>query len=358
MFGASIYLSQDKKDIFDYLDKMSRVGAKTIFTSMHILEDDKDDSINKIKEVSNKINENNLELMVDISTNTLKKYEMTLDEMVDFLKNLKVKSLRIDYGFTFEEIKNISRDFNIVLNASTIDDSYCENLTKAGLDLSNITVCHNFYPRPETGLSEKFLLEKNKYLKSKGFKIQAFIPGDDILRGPLKEGLPTLERHRFIDPLVAYIELKEDFHVDEVLVGDISMKEESLRRILKFENENLIELNVKFFYDLDSDLKNVIMGEHKNRKDYSEYILRSTMTRVNIKKEIEPYNNIERKKGYITLDNKKYLRYNGELQIALRDLKADERVNVIGEVLSDDINLLKYIIDDVKFKFIEMKKAV
>lgn len=352
MFGSSVYMSQDLESIFSYLDEMKSCGAKTIFTSMHIAEDDNEKAKNSIIKVSNKINENGLELMIDISSGTLTKYEMTLDEMMDFLYEIHVKSLRVDYGFDFNEIKKLSEKFNIVLNASTIDDNYCDSLVNAGLVLSDITVCHNFYPRPETGLSKKFLLEKNRYLKDKGFKIQAFIPGNEEKRGPLFEGLPTLEEHRDIDPFVAYLELVSDFFVDEVLVGDLRIKEETLRKILKFENEKIIELRVEKLEDLSDEISTVFWGMHKNRKDYSDYVLRSTMTRIQIKEKIEPENNVERKIGTITLDNKNYQRYNGELQIAMRNLNADDRVNVIGNIVDEDIILMKYIKDDVRFIFV------
>ncbi len=47
----------------------------------------------------------------------------------------------------------------------------------------------------------------------------AFIPGDGEKRGPLCEGLPTLEKHRNMRPLEAYLELVQDCDVDKVLIG-------------------------------------------------------------------------------------------------------------------------------------------
>ena len=36
---------------------------------------------------------------------------------------------------------------------------------------------------------------------------------------------------------------------------------------------------------------------------------------------------------YVTLDNEKFMRYQGEVCIMLKDLESDERVNVIGECM-------------------------
>ena len=45
---------------------------------------------------------------------------------------------------------------------------------------------------------------------------------------------------------------------------------------------------------------------------------------------IKPNNCIQRKTKYVTLDNEKFMRYQGEVCIMLKDLESDERVNVIG----------------------------
>lgn len=352
MLGVSVYLSQDIKEIKEYLEKMASMGVKTVFTSMHILEEDTNQVIKKIEQLSKIAIENNLDLTVDISNNTLEKYEMNLDQMIHFFKRLKIINLRADYGFSLEELSKISKNFSLVLNASTINNGYCDELEKAGVDLSVITACHNFYPRPETGLSEDFLDEKTQFLKSKGFKVQAFIPGDKDLRGPIYEGLPTLEKHRKKNPLYSYIHLKEKFAIDEIIIGDLSVKEATLSRIMYYEKENTIILRVENIYPkIRNDLLEVLKSDHINREDFSPLVVRSTKSRLSIKNPIEEENTIERKKGSITFDNKNYLRYNGELQIALFDLPADNRVNVVANIVEEDLDLLNFLKNPLKFKF-------
>ena len=60
---------------------------------------------------------------------------------------------------------------------------------------------------------------------------------------------------------------------------------------------------------------------------------------------VEPaHETVERRvRGSITLDNEKYLRYCGELQLIRKDLPADERVNVIGHVEKEYLDLLDLI---------------
>jgi hypothetical protein len=68
---------------------------------------------------------------------------------------------------------------------------------------------------------------------------------------------------------------------------------------------------------------------------------------------INPYNNIDRKLGYVTIDNKDYLRYCGELQICKRTLPADKRVNVVGKIIDEELFLIDYIEDETKFRLVE-----
>lgn len=48
--------------------------------------------------------------------------------------------------------------------------------------------------------------------------------------------------------------------------------------------------------------------------------------------EIAPGNCVLRRRGSVTVDNENYGRYTGEIQITRSDLKADRRVNVIGQI--------------------------
>ncbi len=66
--------------------------------------------------------------------------------------------------------------------------------------------------------------------------VQAFVPGDAKKRGPLFQGLPTLERHRNWSPFAAAIDLLATGSVDAVYIGDGMVSEKvpsSLRRICK-----------------------------------------------------------------------------------------------------------------------------
>lgn len=68
--------------------------------------------------------------------------------------------------------------------------------------------------------------------------------------------------------------------------------------------------------------------------------------------EIRPENNTCRIKGSITIDNSNYSRYCGELQIIREDLSCDERVNVIGNVKPEYIEVIDRITRGKRFRLV------
>ena len=60
---------------------------------------------------------------------------------------------------------------------------------------------------------------------------------------------------------------------------------------------------------------------------------------------------LPRKAGSITIDNGRYSRYSGEIQIVIEDLPLDERVNVIARIPAKYLALLPLIKNEQKIRF-------
>ena len=101
----------------------------------------------------------------------------------------------------------------------------------------------------------------------------AFIPGDAEKRGPLYEGLPTLEKHRNMRPLEAYLELVQDCGVDKVLIGDISASLKSMQEVAS-ASRGIIPLRYKSFIT-DKEVLKVVEQVHTNRLDPARDVIRS-----------------------------------------------------------------------------------
>lgn len=341
MIGVSIYLSKERvKKQEEWLKVAKENGFSSIFTSLHIPEDDPGTYKELIQILGKQALENDMELMADVSPKSLHHLGITY-ENVEELLGWGITGLRMDYGIKPKEIARVSHKMKVALNASTITDSFWKELIIENIKVENVEAWHNFYPRPETGLAKSFLQKQNEYLHECGIKTMAFIPGDDEKRGPLYEGLPTLEKHRNMRPLEAYLELVQHCGVDKVLIGDISGSVESVQEIAS-ASRGIISLRYKSFI-CDKEALKVVERVHTNRLDPARDVIRSVESREGNKVILKPMHTIARKKGSITIDNELYGRYAGEMQVATHDLPKDEKVNVVGMVVEEDLSLLPYV---------------
>ncbi|WP_459501869.1 MupG family TIM beta-alpha barrel fold protein [Bacillus sp. C1] len=341
MLGYSIYFSQLN---MSFVQKMDEKGIKTIFTSLHIPEEQMTHQM--IRNFLKDSKENNRDVVIDISPNTLQ--VIGVDDYLE-MKELGVKTVRIDFGISDEEIVELQKHFRIVLNASTLDEQKICELQEKGFNLGHVIAMHNFYPREYTGISMEFFSNKNKVFQKYGIKVWAFIPGDKVLRGPIFAGLPTVEKHRNQSPYVSYVELSQGYDIDGIFIGDPQIDDNALDMINRFEKEGIITLPT-------SELSPYIPKDmiYNNRLDESEAVIRIEQGRELFSKKEALYTTTksgERLIGTITVDNAKYLRYIGETQIMKQDLPEDPRVNNVGNIHDEYVNLLEYVRAGTKIKF-------
>ena len=352
VLGASIYFSTPFEENERYLKEISPFDINYVFTSMQIPEENNERQLELLKKFISLTNQLGMKLMVDISPETFKKFNISKEGSIEFLKSLDVKCVRVDYGFDYKEIKAFSNEFEVVLNASTIDEKFYNQGLENGIDFTKLIACHNFYPRKDTGLDQEWVIYKNRMLKSFGLKVMMFIPGDEKKRGPVFEGLPTVECHRGKSPVANYIDCSENLFADEILIGDVEISNKELKKINEFIKNKIITLEIESL--LEPEFVNRVLS---NRKDVAMNVVRCVESRTILKREnIAPHNTVKREIGTITMDNEKYGRYQGEVQIVKHPLEADERVNVIGKVTDASKELLKYIQAGTKFKFVGVEE--
>lgn len=351
MLGISVYLGKDIEEQEEYIRKMRESGFTSMFTSLHIPEDDQANYGDQLKKLARLAMALDMELMADISPKSLKTLGFNW-ENADRLLEWGVTGLRIDYGIDEQTIIHLSKKMKIALNASTLPLAGLRRMKEKGLVIESVEAWHNFYPRPETGLGSEYFIKQNKMLVDEGMTVMAFIPGDKALRGPLYKTLPTLEKHRYASPFASFLELKHEAYVDKVLVGDPSINEESLRQFEDFD-QDVIQLRAIADQKPSQSVFDKVAGIHTNRPDFARDCIRSVESRHTAaigEKELQPENCLSRPAGSITIDNVNYLRYQGEVQVTVNDLPADEKVNVLGRVIADDRPLLKWIQGNQAFK--------
>lgn len=354
MLGISIFLGDsDFEKQRKYIEKMNLIGCKQIFTSLHIPEEDHAVYKERLKKLGELASKYQMELFADISTRSLQYLGFSW-EKAEGLREWGLTGLRIDYGISDHIIVELSKKMKVALNASTLTQENLGHLKILGLNFSSVEAWHNYYPRPETGLSLEDFNEKNKWLKEQGLKVMAFIPGDGEKRGPLFEGLPTLEKHRIQSTFACFLDLENNLWVDKIFIGDPSINEDSYQKFLAYQNDAIL-LRANYLLK-DESLKERLTVTQTNRQDAARDVIRSEESRleklVGISSPIKPNNTLIRSAGTITVDNEKYGRYEGEIQIVKVDLPADDRVNVIGKVIDEDLPLLSYIKGGQKFRIV------
>lgn len=345
--GISLYFSTGMEKNESLIKTAVKHGATYAFTSLHIPEETEVDFRQTILELLRCCREGNLNLIADVGPETYEKLGVT---NIEELKDLGITHVRLDYGFSPKEVVELSKSFHVVFNASTITETEIAQWKLCGADFSKFAACHNFYPKQFTALSINRVKEINRRLKELGFTTMAFVPGNLTLRGPLFEGLPTVEEHRNRrdDVVLNMLELFEAGDCDVVLIGDVDIKEKDWKKISCL-NKGYVELKA----DLLSDYEFVREIVHHDRVDSSEFLFRSQESRA-YKQEIVPekLKLPVRKTGSICISNQRYARYMGELEIARNDLPFDERLNVIGQINEQDLSYLPYIQKGFGIKFV------
>lgn len=353
--GVSIYpnnssLEEDRK----YLSLATKYGFSRIFTNLISIDEDKDRILREFKEIINYGKDLGMEVIADVSPSVFKSLDIHYSDL-RFFKDMNLTGIRLDLGFTGNEESIMSfnpYDLKIEINMSS-NTRYLENIMTYLPNKDNIIGCHNFYPHRYTGLSRKHFMETSEVFKKYGIRTAAFVSSAKATFGPwtVNEGLPTLEEHR---ELPIEIQVKDLFNtglIDDVIIANCYASEEELK-IIGDMDKNILTLGVELIEDLPKVERDIVLGEiHFNRGDVSEYVIRSTQSRVKYKDhDFTLMNPKDIERGDVVIDSSLYEHYAGELQIALKPMKNSGRTSVVGKVIDEEMFLLDYIKPWQKFR--------
>ncbi|MBZ9635684.1 DUF871 domain-containing protein [Clostridium sp. FP1] len=352
-YGISIYFGLDntKEENIKLLKDAHELGFTRIFTSLHIPEANYSILKTEAREFFNLAKKYNMDIISDISPNTFKFLDLN-DMDLKGLCDIGVKTIRIDFGYTEEEISKMSKNIygiKVQLNASTITKEFFEGLDRYSPNYKNMDALHNFYPRVGTGISEECMKEKNTILSKRGIKASAFVGSNNRKRGPLYDGLPSLEAHRGIEVREAANHLFA-LGNKSIFIGDSLPGKKELEDLSRL-NPDAVELFIEL-KEFDNVTLRLLTETYTQREDEARDAIRASESRLLLNGEkIKALNTVDKNYGDIIIDNEKYMRYMGELQILKGSQKSDYRTNVVASVLQKHIYLLKYITGGKKFYF-------
>ena len=338
--GASLYVGLNDYPLeknLAYLDLLKEAGFENVFISCHMKEANSS-FYQELITVCDKASSLGIKVSLDIN-----KY--LLD---DGFVLPKAYALRLDYGFKVNDIIKIYQagKYVVELNASTISLDMLKKLKEQGVDLLRVRISHNFYPKKYTGLSPLDMIKKNEEFHKLGMSVMAYIPSSNMKRMPMYEGLPSLELHRNMN-IYAILDTIKYLGIDEVFFGDAFASIDELKLLKSFNYDEMV-IPIVIKSNLQIEEMELLRRSHINRIDENEYFVRSS---VRTKNDILPKYIEKRTKFSVTIDNVKFLRYQGEVCIMKCDLEEDERVNVVGHALINDL-VIKSFKPNQRFRFV------
>ncbi|MDN6629783.1 MAG: MupG family TIM beta-alpha barrel fold protein [Staphylococcus equorum] len=350
MHGFSIYLGQpiDKP----YIKRMITSGYSTIFTSVQIPEENESTKYRYLGELLDYLSNEQLTYMIDINP-------LLLDHnFYQFLHQYETAEfmIRIDHSTSLNVVNDIiSNGFKCCINASIISEQLLQQLYHELKDFTYLCYCHNYYPRPDTGLEPQFVASQNNLILKYNAQadIFGFITGS-TLRGPLYKGLPTIESTRYQHPIQSAQLLKDNL-VEHVMIGDPLIDSHTAQQLITFLHHRHFNLNIEL---LDDQVSSILFKPHTVRADNPAHVIRSQEARLYCDTEIQPFSTNGRNFGAITVDNKLNGRYQGELQIIKNDLPPHDHINVVGEVKKNDLPLIQCMRPNDTFEFTYKNKEL
>ncbi|MGM0524200.1 MAG: DUF871 domain-containing protein [Bacillota bacterium] len=358
--GISIYPEHTSyEDNIDYMNLAAKYGFKRIFTCLLSVNKPKEEIIKEFKGIIEHGNSLGMETILDVSPRVFEELDISYKDL-SFFKETGASGIRLDVSYSGNEESIMTfnpHDLKIEVNMST-GARYIDNVMKYKPNMKNIIGCHNFYPHRYAGLSLEHFIKTSEQFKTLGLKTAAFVNSQNASIGPwpVQEGLCTLEDHRTLPIDVQAKHLFQTGLIDDVLIANAFASEEELKSLSLLDPE-LLKLKVHLNDDIPSLERKIALEEfHFNRGDVSEYLIRSTQSRVKYKgHNFEVFNPKEIKRGDILIDSSLYAHYAGELQIALKNMSNSGKTNVIGHVDENELFLLDLIEPWQKFRLYENK---
>lgn len=353
--GISLYpgLDNTPDENLMLLEKASHAGIHRIFTSLHIPETDVTALKQEIVTLLQAARRHHMEVISDVSPTTCQLLGLPEFNPASF-RMLGITTLRLDYGFSAEEIARLTHRFpemRFQLNASTITRHILKDLQDAGTDFARIDALHNFYPRRGTGLSEQSLVHANILLHRCGIRVGAFVASQGRRRSPLKDGLPTLEEHRNETAELSARHLVA-LGCDSVFLADSLPTDGEIQAIGQLQGD---QVTLHAHYMTNNPVQRELLSHtFTARLDEARDAIRAQESRPLLREmhaTIHPDNTTTHPIGAVTIDNESYGRYMGELQIIRVPQPADARTNVAAMVDESECNLLQYITPGRKFSF-------
>ncbi len=348
--GISIY--PDKSELEDdlkYIDLAAKYKTKRIFTNLLGLGGKSKDQIKtEFKSRIDQAHKYNIEVIVDVAPYIFDELGISYDDL-SFFHEIGADGIRMDESFDGAKEAMMSHNpfgLKLEINASG-STKQLENILSYKPNKDKLIASHNFYPQKYTGLGLDYFIKNSREIKANNIELSAFISSNSKdAFGPwdVNDGLCTLEEHRGMPIDLQARHLFATGLIDNVSIANSYATEEEFRSLAKII-PGKINFKVNKEYELSEAEETILhYNSHFVRGDISDYMRRSTMTRVIYKDcSVVPQNARSLRRGDVIIVNDNYSRYKGELQIILKDMENEGNKNVVARIKEEELFLLDYL---------------
>lgn len=357
--GISVYPehSTEEQD-YKYMKLAAKYGFNRIFTCLLSVNESKETMMKKFTKFMEQAHELGFIVAVDTNPVVFSRLGATPFDLKPFA-DMKVDIIRLDGHFgEMEDIAITHNKYGIQIEFNGSSNTALDLMLEKGANIHNMVVCHNFYPQKYTGLGwDKFMEFTNKY-KALGLTVAAFVSSNNEKTfgpWPVYKGLPTCEIHRGLPIDLQVRHLLATNKIDDILIGNAYATEEELKAISQVDKTK-ITFKIDMADDITEDEKNIIYNyPHFGRGDASDYIVRSSMPRIDYKNkriQYRKYNGEYFHRGDVVIVNDNLSHYRGELEIVTKDILNDGERNFVGRIPEQELILLDLLKPDHLFGFI------
>ena len=211
--GRSVYLTQFEEQRASL--SAFAAGGAPVFISLHISEEFDAAYCARVQEMCDFLSAQGWRILADVSEKTIRQFGCA--DLTALAKRLHLWGLRLDYGFSLEEMCALAQQLPVAVNASTTTPEVARQLAAGG---GTVIAIAQLLPPPGDRAGPGISAREHRSFAGGGLQVYGFIPGDALLRGPLYKGLPTLEAHRTAAPSAAFADLALNYGLDGIFAGD------------------------------------------------------------------------------------------------------------------------------------------
>lgn len=358
--GISVYPehSTEEKDL-NYMKLASKYGFTRIFTCLLSVNESKEIIMEKFTRFMKEAHELGFVVAADTNPDVFSHLGATPYDLKPFY-DMKVDIIRLDGHFgEREDIAITHNPYEIPIEFNGSSNTALDLMIEKGANKDNMVVCHNFYPQKYTGLGwNKFMEFTDKY-KSLGLPVAAFVSSNNkntFGPWPVYDGLPTCEMHRGLPIDLQVRHLLATDKIDDIIIGNAFASEDELKA-MSMVDRTKVTFKLELAENVTDEEKNIIYNYiHFGRGDASDYMVRSSMPRLDYKNKTVPYRKFKNDvfhRGDVVIVNDNLAHYRGEMEIVLKDMPNDKERNFAARIPEQELILLDQLRPEHLFGFIK-----